>query len=182
QVLRDEFPNVEITTVFDAYRLSLKQDDLGTIREFLAKNPDLSFRFLGPEDLVFLVTFKGKAAPERVRSFINALRAQEFFGNLKVEMAGLPYINDRLDRYSEDINTRLFPILFLVVFLATLGFTRDFLTSLVLFLPALGGLNLTMAFVRLLYSSMNMVTCVVPLLIFVLNLSLALQFFFTLRE
>jgi predicted RND superfamily exporter protein len=182
QGLKDEFPDVEIVTVFDAYRPSLKQDDLKTIREFLTGKPDLSFHFVGPDHLVFLATFADDVTPGRVRAFVSRLQNQEFFGRLKLQMAGLPYINDRLDLYSEDINTQLFPILFLVVFLATLAFTRDFLTSLVLFVPALGSLNLTMALVKWLYASMNMVTSVVPLLIFVLNLSLAFHFFFAVRE
>jgi uncharacterized protein len=180
--LREEYTDIEILTFFDIYRASLKQDDLKTIREFSQNKPDLQLKFVGPDSLVFLTVFDPQTPPERIRSFISRLQTQEFFSHLKLQMAGLPYINDLLDQYSRAINTQLFPILFLVVFLATLGFTRNLLTSLALFVPALGSLNLTLAFVKLFYSSMNMVTCIVPLLIFVLNLSLALHFFYAFLE
>src|SRR5262245_42188464 len=182
QNLREEFSDVEILTFFDIYRPSLKQDDLPTVRQFLQYKPDLNLRFVGPDSLVFLAVFDPQTPGKRIHSFLFRLETQEFFSHLKLQMAGLPYINDLLDRYSQAINTQLFPILFLVVFLVTLGFTRNLLTSLALFLPALGSLNLTMALVKWFYGSMNMVTCIVPLLIFVLNLSLALHFFYAFLE
>ncbi|MCE9624921.1 MAG: hypothetical protein K8R69_05630, partial [Deltaproteobacteria bacterium] len=180
--LREKFPEVEVLGFFDVYKLAVKKDELSSVQEFIRNKPDLHLKFVGPDYLVFLSVFKEDVSPKEIQSFISQLQAQPFFSGQKVQIAGLPYINYLLDQYSGDIKTKLFPILFAVVFLATLLFTRDFLSSLILFIPALGSLSLTLAFTRQIYSSMNMVTSIVPLLIFVLNLSLAFHFYFAFLE
>ena len=103
QGLRERFPNVEILTFFDIYRFSLKQDDLETIRDFLARKPEIQLKFVGPDYLVFFAAFDEQRSAGEARDFISQLQAQDFFHRQKVQMAGLPYINYLLDQYSSDI-------------------------------------------------------------------------------
>lgn len=182
ETLRKKFPQVEILTFFDLYKFSLKENDLGTLQKFLKEKPSLNLKFIGPDYLVFLAVFQERAAPEIIESFISGLKTKAFFRGQNLQMAGLPYINYLLDRYSRNIKFQLFPILFVVVFLVTLIFTRNLLTSIILFIPALGAQSITLALLKLFYHSLNMVTSIVPLLIFVLNLSLAFHFFFAFLE
>ncbi len=180
--LKEEYPDVEILTFYDLYHQALTQDNPQAFREFLKNKPDIALKLFTPDSLLFLSFFDQKSSSATVASFISKVQTEKYFVNQKVQMAGLPYINYLLDQYSRAINTQLFPILFLVVFLVTLFFTRNFLTSLVLFVPALGSLSLTMALIKGCYGSINMVTTIVPILIFVLNLSLALHFYYAFLE
>src|SRR5262249_25370101 len=153
-----------------------------TILDFVQGHPGLQLKFVGPDFLVFLAVFPQQETAERIQAFLEDLQGRDFFRGQKLQVAGLSYINYLLDRYSRDIKAQLFPLLFAVVFLVTLLFTRNFLTALVLFVPALGSLILTLALIHYVYGTMSMITSIVPLLIFVLNLSLGFHFYFAFLE
>ena len=94
---------------------------------------------------------------------------------LEIDLAGVPYSRAMLDVYSSDIGETLFPLVFTLGFLIVLVLTRELRAALVVYLPALIATGISLALIESLYGSMDMVSSIVPLLMFVLNLGLSLH-------
>jgi predicted RND superfamily exporter protein len=107
---------------------------------------------------------------------IPALEGQE------VQISGIPYTNYLLDRYSTIIQTRLFPLLFLVALGVVLLLVRDLRISLILFAPALMAATHTLSCIEWRYGTMNLVTSTLPLITFTINLSLVFHLHCALSE
>jgi len=121
---------------------------------------------------------------ESVKELLNYMKSDSFFSphNKSVSLAGLPYTNYLLDQYSYSIKEKLFPFMFLMTFLLILILTRNLRNSIIIFLPALFSATLSLLFIRVIFHNMNMVTSIVPLMAFVINLSLSFHLFYSRRE
>ncbi|MCF8060762.1 MAG: hypothetical protein K9K67_15775, partial [Bacteriovoracaceae bacterium] len=95
---------------------------------------------------------------------------------------GIPYTNILLDEYSKTIKTYLFPILFVGIFLILSLFMGTFLEAILCFIPGLMSASLSLLATKLFFETTNLVTSIVPLLLFVIELSLVLHIHNTAKE
>lgn len=180
--LKSDYPEIEIITFYDAYKQLIGENTLKNIRNFLKLHPNLSIPHLEENNLAILIFFKEGIAKDKVHRVIESLENGEIFSQAKPVFSGLPYINYMLDYYSGGIKYRLFPILFVLIFLFIFLLTRRFLTSIFLFVPGFGALIFTLAYIKAFYVEMNLITSITPLVAFVLNLTLAFHVYFTCLE
>lgn len=93
--------------------------------------------------------------------------------------AGVPYTNYLLNKYSNDIKQKLFPLMFIICFLLLWFFSKSLLSTLVLYLPCLLSVGLSLSMTRLVFFESNLVTSIVPLLVFVINFSIVIHLYYT---
>ena len=96
-----------------------------------------------------------------------------------VKIAGTPYTNFLLDQYARSIKKSLFPIMYAFAFLIIFLVTRNLFTTLVLFFPCLMASIVSLALMKSFHGTMNMVTSIVPLMVFTINLSLVFHIYFS---
>lgn len=96
--------------------------------------------------------------------------------------AGISYTNYLLDRYSEAIQKTLFPSMFILGFLITFFFINKLSESLILYLPCLYTAGFSLLVLKLLDGHMNMVTSIIPLIVFTISLSLSFLIFYSIKE
>lgn len=100
----------------------------------------------------------------------------------KIKIAGIPYTNFLLDKYSESIRSEIFPLMFSISFFIILFITRNIFTTILLFLPCLFSAIIPLAVIKFFYSTMNMITAIVPLLCFAITLALIFHIYFGIVE
>lgn len=105
-----------------------------------------------------------------------------YWNNSKTSFAGIPYTNYLLDKYSLDIQEKLFPIMFTIGFLICLIFIGHLQVATVVYLPCLFSAGFSLAFLKIYYGQMNMVTSIIPLVVFTVSLSLSFHLYFSLKE
>lgn len=93
-------------------------------------------------------------------------------------LLGSTTLNHHLDKMNKKVQEFLFPLLFLIgaLILFTI-FPKIHILGFIYF-PALGASFLSLSLISLIYGSMNLITSIVPLLCFVLNLALGIHLFF----
>ena len=133
----------------------------------------LELRAEGAESFLAVLPRGGEVTPGQ--EFIAAVEAIAAASSLEVDLAGVPYTRALLDRSSSAIGETLFPLVFGLGFLIVLLLTRELLGAVIVYVPALFATGLALATIERLYATMDMVTSIVPLLVFVLNLGLALH-------
>lgn len=99
--------------------------------------------------------------------------------DLGLESAGHDYTNYLLDDASSLVQERLFPIMFVFSFLLIWFFVRSIKDAALLFIPCLFSALLSLSSIKLFFTNMNMVTSIVPLMAFVINLSLGQHIYFS---
>jgi predicted RND superfamily exporter protein len=99
-----------------------------------------------------------------------------------VWFTGVPYTNILLDKYSQAIKKTLFPSLFAGVFLLTLLYTRHLLGAIFCFIPSLAAASISLVVTKVFYGHSNLITSIVPLLTFVIQLSMSLHLYETSKE
>lgn len=101
---------------------------------------------------------------------------------LKLSAAGIPYTNYLLDNYSLSIKEKVFPLMFAISFIFILFISRSLITSIFLFLPCLFSAVISLSVIKFFYSTMNMVTSIIPLMCFTITLAMVFHLYFTMRE
>lgn len=96
--------------------------------------------------------------------------------------AGLPYTNYLLDEYSHTISDVLFPMMFILGFFISLIFIKKLSHSLIVYLPCLFSAGFSLSTIKYFFSTMNMVTSIIPLVVFTVTLSLSFHLYFSLVE
>lgn len=89
--------------------------------------------------------------------------------------AGVDYINFELDQSSRVIQTFLFPFTFVLCFVGLALILRSPKIALLIFLPSLLTTGLALALIKISLDHLDMVTSIIPLMIFVLNLTMGLH-------
>jgi uncharacterized protein len=135
-------------------------------------------RLLGQEHLAFLISVSGgdliSFAP-----VINQLK-MELFGHpevVKGEFAGIPYTNYLLNYYSVTIKERAFPLMMALSLIILILLSGKIVTALLIFTPALLGAAISLVPLKYWFGSVNMVTSIVPLMIFAIILALSFHLF-----
>lgn len=96
--------------------------------------------------------------------------------------SGVSYINYELDEASKVIQNTLFPLTFFLCFLGLLITFRNFSLSLLIFVPSLLVTGLSLALIKLTLTHLDMVTSTIPLMSFILNLTMGLHLCLTRME
>jgi predicted RND superfamily exporter protein len=96
--------------------------------------------------------------------------------------AGMPYTNYLLDKYSLSIQEKLFPIMFILGLIICYVFIGNVFNALIAYLPCLFSAGLCLTTLKLMYSTMNMVTSIIPLIVFTVTLSLSFHIYFSYIE
>ena len=178
--LRREFPEPRYQWLdFNStYERKLGDQSFATVAKFAQDFPGLIMPLLGERHVGLVTMIDWDTSDAETVRLIHALQDAPEFKDGHVYLGGLPYINLKLNQFSEDIKLKLIPLMFGVCFLLTAWILRDPRRAALLMVPCVFGLIATMAMIKALYGSLNMVTAVVPLRIFVINLTLCFHLYF----
>lgn len=149
------------------------------VQAFLQRHPPPSIRLVGSDFFGWMMRLPSSSSHEVVQALCRAVEGFDGGpGIAGVDLAGLPWINEVLNRYSGDIKTRVFPLVFVLTFLLSAWFLKSPTGALLHFLPPLAAFFLALASIQWLYGSLNMITSTLPVLVFVINLSVSLHLHF----
>lgn len=95
--------------------------------------------------------------------------------SLKPKWAGMPFLNVKLGEMSLNIKKIVMPMLFVVIAILLRWFLGSWQLSLYTFLPSLFGVSVSLAMTKFLWGYSTMVTTLVPILVFLVMLSLTLH-------
>jgi len=168
---------VELVDFFKIYKTGIKSDSFADVKAFANTHPDLLFDFLKKDRISFLVIINRELSSRNMEILINDLKTIDS----QVSLAGLPITNQLLNQYSQDIKTRIFPIMLLLAFVITIIITRSFLATLLNLYPSVTTMFLALAIIKFCFKSMNMITVIAPLLIFTLSLSISFHIFYSIK-
>ena len=171
--------DIEILGIKEAYRQKLHDANLTDIKKFTEENKEYIIPLFTQKKLAFLAFFPQSVDQQVVKGFTHSVRQYGTDGLVQTRMAGLPFVNERLNFYSEKIKNQVFPLLFLICFVITWLVTARLRNTLILFVPSLFSVFFSLSAIKLLYADLNMITSIIPLLLFVINLSLSFHFYFS---
>ncbi|MBC7713448.1 MAG: hypothetical protein H7177_08915 [Rhizobacter sp.] len=117
--------------------------------------------------------------PKKILSFVET---SPYWSSEKTSFAGLPYTNFLLDKYSLTIQEKLFPTMFILGLIISILFIGNLKNALVVYLPCLFSAGFSLTTLKLFDGQMNMVTSIVPLVVFTVTLSLSFHMYFSLTE
>ncbi len=133
---------------------------------------------LESQDKIIQILLAPMSAQEQMKKAIEKLK--KTFP--KANFAGTSYTNYLLDEYSESIKSTIFPALFLSVFILLLFTLKSFKEALITFFAPLMASALSLLATKVFFGSSTLVTSIVPLLLFIINLSLILHIHHTAKE
>lgn len=190
---QEEFSEKDIIVVKKEIR-----DDLLQFGEKLAEVKSrcrVQCEIIGPENIPvnLLTLFKLKGEGYRafiiiadkeeaiIKKILANLAEDPYWGKIGEDLhfIGAPFTNSLLDGYSKNIKQTLFPLLFIGIFIAILLITRSFKSAITLFLPCISAASLSLVTIKLIYKETNLIFAVIPLIVFVITLSLAMHIYYT---
>lgn len=104
------------------------------------------------------------------------------FKDYEVLYSGVTFINILLDQYSHKVKQFIFPALFCGVLLLLLMILRSIKFAIVVFTPSLLASSLSLVFTKLMFHQANLITSIIPLLLFIVQMSLVLHIHYTALE
>lgn len=104
------------------------------------------------------------------------------YWSTQTSFAGIPYTNFLLDKYSLAIQEKLFPAMFILGFIIAFAFIGHLKNAMVVYLPCLFSAGFSLTALKLIDGQMNMVTSIIPLVVFTVALSLSFHLYFSLME
>lgn len=116
------------------------------------------------------------------KKILNYIEKNPYWSDEKTSFAGIPYTNYLLDKYSLAIQENLFPVMFVLGFLISIVFIGQLKNAIVVYLPCLFSAGFSLTFLKFYYGQMNMVTSIIPLVVFTVILSLSFHLYFSLME
>jgi predicted RND superfamily exporter protein len=116
------------------------------------------------------------------KKILTYAESSPYWNDGKTSFAGIPYTNYLLDKYSLAIQEKLFPTMFVLGLIITIAFIGRIKNALVVYLPCLFSAGFSLATLKILYGQMNMVTSIIPLVVFTVTLSLSFHLYFSLME
>lgn len=119
-----------------------------------------------------------------VKDFFKNIQDSPYWGKYgqELHLVGVPYTNSLLNKYSESIKKTLFPALFIGVLIILIVIFRSLKTGLILFFPCLMASSMSLSATKFFFHESNLISSIVPLLMFVINLSLVLHLYYTTLE
>ena len=165
----------------DIYSRAIGDLNYTNIAAFAHKFPRLIMPLLGDVHTGFLLMIDQKVDDRMVTNLMHDIMKANWPKELKVFPGGLPYVNVKLNEYADDIKFTLIPLMVAVSVLITWWLTRSLKVAGLLIIPAVFSLLQSLALAKGLYGSLNMVTAVVPLMMFVINLMVCFHLFYAMR-
>ena len=132
-------------------------------------------RSLIESDLMGMVIFTDANSSDVEKAIIGKLDGS-------YRLVGHGHINSLLDSSSLVVQERIFPIVFILSFIFIFFITRNIKNSLILFFAPLFSSLMSLSFIKFFYVDMNMVTAIVPLITFIISLSISLHLYYTSEE
>lgn len=148
-------------------------------KNFSLKKQSSLFKFKGDEHLAFILICDGEK--NKSKKVINFIQSHNYWKN-NTKILGSSYTNLLLDNYSEKIKIYLFPLMFFGIFLALLFLTKNILICIYLFVPCLSSAAIALVTTKFIWGESNLIVAVVPLILFVISLSLSLHIFYSLEK
>ena len=153
---------------------------LGTILpKGVAPSPEiLPFPFVHPENRLYSAIFEWVDLPQRERQLkqfqeiADSLRLKYQDKTERLVIAGEPIVNYQLNLSSQEVKSRFFPLLIALSLLFMGSLFRSLKVLVVTGLAVCSSLTWTMGIMALLGESLNLVTTLIPALIFVLAVAM----------
>ncbi len=117
-----------------------------------------------------------------LKKILKNMLATDYWSDKSVKFSGLPYTNYLLDHYSESIQNKLFPVMFILGFILTFTFINNIKESVIIYLPCLYLAGMSLNVLKYIDGNMNMVTSIIPLVVFSISLSLSFHIFYSIKE
>ncbi|MEH0862568.1 MULTISPECIES: hypothetical protein [Halobacteriovorax] len=148
-----------------------RQDYLDRLKERDFKSLELT----SSESVGFIVFNKGEKG--QLKNIVREVEKQ-----VRFHCAGHDYTNYQLDKSSEVVQEKIFPFLFAFSLFLLFVFIRNIVDSILLFFPCVLSSILSLSVIKYFFHHMNMVNSIVPLMTFVITLSLGQHLYFTARD
>lgn len=116
------------------------------------------------------------------KKILAQLESMPYWNDSSASFAGIPYTNYLLDKYSLAIQEELFPMMFGLGLVIAVLFIGQIKNALIVYLPCLFSAGFSLATLKVMYGQMNMVTSIIPLVVFTVCLSLSFHLYFSLVE
>lgn len=145
----------------------------------LPKKPK-NLKLLNEINAAFLLVQKEDATRTDFKKALKDILEMPEAKNL--DFSGIPYTNILLDQYSEKVKTTIFPSLFAGVFLLLLLYLRSLPFAVILFFAGLMGASLSLSGTKAFLDHSNLITAIIPLLLFVVQISMVLHIHATAME
>ncbi len=100
----------------------------------------------------------------------------------KLQFAGIAYTNFLLDQYSKSIKKVVFPALFASVFVLLVICLKSLREAIIIFVAPLMASAVSLLVTKVTFGTSTLITSIVPLLLFIINLSLILHIHHTAKE
>jgi predicted RND superfamily exporter protein len=165
----------------DIYFRAIGDLSFANISAFAQKFPNLMMPMLGPQHSGFLLMIGQNVDDGTISHLVSDILEAPWPKAFRVFMGGLPYINNKLNQYADDIKFTLIPIMVVLSVLLTWWLTRSLRVAGLLMIPAVCSLLQSLMIAKALFGSLNMVTAVVPLMMFVINLMVCFHLFYAIR-
>jgi predicted RND superfamily exporter protein len=154
------------TTPADTTRKKLPGEWL----RFYEEHPEMDFKLTTKDSLFLIVQIPNINDKEQI-SFYKDMLSLPFATN----MAGMGYTNFHLNAMGETIQTKLFPLLFILTLLASFYYYRKWEITLFVFINSLFATMIGLAVLKMGYGEANILTTSVPLINFVTTQSLSIH-------
>lgn len=138
--------------------------------QFYYDHPLMDFKLATKDSLFIVVQIPSLNDKEQIGLYEDLLSSQ-----FDIHMAGMSYTNYHLNKMGESIQTKLFPILFILTLLASFYYYRNWEISLFVFINSLLAIMIGLAVLKIGYSEANILTTSVPLINFVTTQSLSIH-------
>lgn len=181
RTLKDLYPEPDFQWLdfHSAYQKKLASGNFAETRSFWTTEKDLLLPLFSDRHGGFVVMIDWNVSDAKITELTSYIQKSSSFRMGHVAIAGLPWVNLKLNQYAGDIKTILMPLMFLVCFGFTWLLLRSLPATVLLILASIFALSSSMALIKALYGSLNMITAVVPLRVFVVNLTLCFYVYFS---
>lgn len=182
--LKEQFPEPDFQWLdfHSTYQRKLSSSDFNDTKAFWTAQPNLLLPLFSDRHGGFVVMINWNVSDDKIAELTSTIQTYSSFRIGHVAMAGLPWVNNKLNQYAQDIKLVLMPVMFAVCFLMTLFLIRSLPGTILMIVASIFALSSSMALIKLLYGSLNMITAVVPLRVFVVNLTLCFYIYFSAVE
>lgn len=179
--LKEQFPEPDFQWLDfqTTYQRKIASPNFADTKAFWTAEKNLLLPLFSDRHGGFVVMINWNVSDAKIAELTSTIQNYSSFRIGHISMAGLPWVNLKLNQYAEDIKIILMPVMFAVCFALTLFLLRSLPGTILLIVSSIFALSSSMALIKLLYGSLNMITAVVPLRVFVVNLTVCFYIYFS---
>ena len=162
----EEHKITSLTTPVDTTKKKLPSE----WTKFYIEHPQLDFKLATDKSIFLVVQVPDISDKEQISLYSDLVKLP-----FATFMAGMGYTNYHLNLMGESIQTKLFPILFILTLLASFYYYRNWEITLFVFINSLFATMIGLAVLKIFYGEANILTTSVPLINFVTTQSLSIH-------